>query len=76
MNVGFHNFLYQREDLAQGSMHEKGLAFDVTVTSEIPWEANPTKETPDNLLEKIMNECATVDEAITYFHKYNCRYPA
>jgi len=57
-------------------MHEKGLAFDVTVTSEIPWEANPTKETPDNLLEKIMNECATVDEAITYFHKYNCRYPA
>ena len=68
VNVGFD------DDFAQGGMNEKGLAFDAATVTEIPWEADPEKETPKNLPGKILDECATVEEAIAYFHKYNCKH--
>lgn len=76
VNVGFHSLFGKREDFAQGSMNERGLAFDAAVVVKVPWEADPNKETPDNLLEKIMNECSTVAEAVEYFERYNCEYLA
>lgn len=66
VNVGFE------KSFAQGSMNEKGLAFDGAALSEVPWEADPDKPTPDNLIEVVMNECATVEEAIRYFEEQNC----
>ena len=74
INVGFHNSLGVREDFAQGSMNEAGLAFDAAVLAKVPWEPDPGRETVDNLPDKIMDECATVAEAVTCFEKYNCRY--
>ena len=70
VNVGF------QDDFAQGSMNEKGLSFDAAALQEVPWEPDPDKETPRNLIEKIMNECATVEEALAYFEKYNSRFMA
>ncbi|MEM6793422.1 MAG: carcinine hydrolase/isopenicillin-N N-acyltransferase family protein [Acidobacteriota bacterium] len=65
VNVGFGN------KFTQGSMNEKGLSFDAAVVPDEPWSEDPAKETPGDLLEKIMNECATVEEALAYFRKYN-----
>ncbi len=70
VNVGF------RDDFAQGSMNEKGLAFDAAVVAEVPWGADPAKPTPKNLLDRIMNECATVEEALAYFGRFNCAHLA
>lgn len=68
VNVGFY------DKFAQGSMNEKGLAFDAATLPELPWEEDPAKETPKNLIEKIMDECASVEEALAYFERYNCRH--
>lgn len=68
VNVGFD------DQFPQGSMNEKGLAFDCATVQKLPWKADPQKETPRNLIEKIMDECQTVAEAIAYFEKYNCRH--
>lgn len=76
VNFGFHGMFGRRENFAQGSMNEKGLAFDAAVAAKVPWNEDPEKETPDNLLEKIMDECSTVAEAVEYFRKYNCRHLA
>ncbi|GJM27290.1 MAG: hypothetical protein DHS20C16_37050 [Phycisphaerae bacterium] len=70
VNVGFS------DKFAQGSMNEKGLSFDCASLPEVPYTPDPEKETPKNLLEKIMNECATVDEAIGYFQRFNCSHLA
>jgi len=68
VNLGFD------DRFAQGSMNEKGLAFDAMALQKVPWKADPSKETPQNLIEKIMNECQSVEEALLYFDKYNCRH--
>ncbi|PCJ52056.1 MAG: hypothetical protein COA73_16625 [Candidatus Hydrogenedentota bacterium] len=68
VNVGFDT------GFAQGSMNEKGLAFDGAAVSPIAWEPDPDKKTPKNLVEKIMNECGTVAEAIQYFETYNAPF--
>lgn len=70
VNVGF------RDDFAQGGMNEKGLSFDAAALQRVPWSEDPKKKTPRNLLEKIMNECATVAEAVEYFETYNSRHLA
>jgi len=70
VNVGFD------DDFAQGSMNEAGLAFDSSALNEVPWQADPDKNTPRNLLEQIMNECATVEEVLAYFERYNCTHLA
>lgn len=66
VNLGF------ADRFVQGSMNEKGLAFDAAVVAEVPYEKEPGKKTPKNLIEKIMNECATVEEALPYFERYDC----
>mgnify|MGYP002624180182 CR=1 FL=1 len=68
VNVGFET------DFAQGSMNEAGLAFDSAALPEVHWESDPDKETPNNLIERIMYECATVTEAIEFFETYNCKH--
>ncbi len=70
VNLGFD------DRFAQGSMNERGLAFDSTALPAVPWTPNPNQETPRNLIEKIMNECATVAEALSCFEKYNCPHLA
>jgi hypothetical protein len=66
INVGFD------KSLAQGSMNEKGLCFDSTALPQVPWKGDLLKQRPKNLLDKIMDECGTVSEAIAYFRKYDC----
>ena len=70
VNVGFDS------GFAQGSMNEKGLSFDSAALPEVPWVEDPDKKTPKNLLEKIMNECATVEDALSRFKQYNCKHLA
>jgi hypothetical protein len=70
VNVGFS------EGFAQGSLNEAGLCFDAAALPKVPYEEDPDKKTPRNLIEKIMDECATVEEAIAYFGRYNCPHLA
>lgn len=63
-----------KDHFMQGGMNEKGLCFDAAVVTKIPWTLDPAKKTPKNLLEKIMEECATVAEALSYFQQYNCKH--
>lgn len=70
VNVGF------ADRFVQGSMNERGLAFDAAVVAEVPWTPNPELATPKNLVEQIMDECATVDEAIARFETHNCTHLA
>jgi len=68
VNFGF------KDRFAQGSMNEKGLCFDCATVPEISFEADPSKKDTKNLLEKILDECATVEEAKKYFEEYNCTH--
>ncbi len=70
VNFGFN------DHFAQGSMNEKGLAFDAAVVGEVPWEPDPAKKEVDNLLELIMDTCGTVKEALALFETYNCKHLA
>lgn len=70
VNFGF------ADKFAQGSMNEKGLAFDAAVVAEIPWEPDPAKKDVKNLLELIMDTCGTVEEALALFDAYNCKHLA
>ena len=70
VNVGFN------DDFAQGSMNERGLAFDSAVVNSIPWPESEGKEAPHNLLELVMNSCGTVTEALAMFERYHCRHLA
>ncbi len=66
---GFGNFF------PQGGMNEKGLAFDGFAT-----DPNKVKNSLDkpvftgNLSDKVMSECATVDEVLEMFGKYNLAF--
>ena len=68
VNVGFET------DFAQGSMNEAGLCFDGAALQPVPWEADPDKPTPKNLVEDIMDTCTTVDEAIQQFKANNAPF--
>lgn len=68
INLGF------ADRFVQGSLNERGLAFDAMALPPVPWQADPNKESPSNLIEKIMNECETVEQALQYFEKFNCRH--
>jgi choloylglycine hydrolase len=74
--LGRVNFGFKGDRFAQGSMNEKGLCFDAAVTAEIPWLPDPAKKDTENLLERIMDTCATVDEAEALFRTYNCKHLA
>lgn len=70
VNVGFDTAF------AQGGMNEAGLAFDATALPKVPWKPDPGKKTPANLPDRILRECATVEEALAYFERFNCRHLA
>jgi hypothetical protein len=70
VNFGF------KDRFAQGGMNEKGLCFDAAVTAEVPWAPDPAKKDTKNLLEIIMDTCATLDEAVALFEQYNCKHLA
>lgn len=70
VNFGF------KDGFAQGSMNEKGLCFDAAVVPEIPWTPDPAKKDTKNLLELILDTCATVDEAEALFRQFNCKHLA
>ncbi len=58
----------------QGGMNEKGLFFDWLLISEEPnnWKRDSLKKDVNgNLSERILAECATVEEALKYYERYN-----
>ena len=63
--VGFDNFF------PQGGINEKGLAFDFNALPEAP--LNPHTELPErgDIIKKIYQTCATVEEAIALIKKHN-----
>jgi len=59
----------------QGGMNEKGLVFDGFATS--PNKVKKSLDKPafsGNLMDKVMSECATVDEALEIFGRYNLAF--
>jgi hypothetical protein len=66
---GFDNFY------PQGGMNEKGLVFDGFATSPNKIKKSLNKPTyGTNLMDKVMSECATVDEALKIFDRYNLKF--
>jgi len=66
---GFDNFY------PQGGMNEKGLVFDGFATA--PHKVTKSLNKPTfggNLMDKVMSECATVEEALRIFDKYNLQF--
>ncbi len=66
---GFDNFY------PQGGMNEKGLVFDGFATSPNKVKKSLDKPTyGSNLMDKVMSECATVDEAIEILDRYSLKF--
>lgn len=66
---GFDNFY------PQGGMNEKGLVFDGFATA--PHKVTKSLNKPvygGNLMDKVMSECATVEEALKIFDPYNLEF--
>jgi hypothetical protein len=66
---GFDNFY------PQGGMNEKGLVFDGFATA--PNKVKKSLDKPafsGNLMDKVMSECATVNETLEIFSKYNLAF--
>jgi len=74
VNLGFQSAFGQIDDFAQGSMNERGLAFDATVVPEVAYGGDAEKAVKQHLLDEIMETCGTVDEAVAMFAKFNCPY--
>ncbi len=56
----------------QGGMNDQGLFFDAVAGYKTDWKTSPKRlDYEGNLNRKIMEECATVEEAITVYDKYN-----
>ena len=66
---GFDNFF------PQGGMNEKGLVFDGFASE--PYRVKYSLDKPifsGNLMDKVVSECATVDEALEMFDKYSMAF--
>jgi len=56
----------------QGGMNDHGLFFDAVAGYKTDWKKSPKRlDYAGNLNRKIMEECATVEEAISVYNKYN-----
>ena len=56
----------------QGGMNDQGLFIDANALSHTGWKPAPGKPTfQGNLMDHILEHCATVNEAIAFFKKYN-----
>ena len=70
-NFGMLYFDFASEKTAQGGMNTAGLFFDGTRTPFAPYNDNDLKEDCNCYIwKKILEECATVDEAVSYVQKY------
>lgn len=68
---GMLYFDFASEKTAQGGMNTAGLFFDGTRTPFAPYEENGSKQDCKCYIwKKILEECATVDEALNYVEKY------
>jgi hypothetical protein len=68
---GMLYFDFASEKTAQGGINTAGLFFDGTKTPFAPYNDNETKEDCKCYIwKKILEECATVDEAVRYAEKY------
>ncbi len=66
---GFDNFF------PQGGMNEKGLFFDGFASEPYRVKYSPDKPNfPGNLVDKVVSECATVEEALEMFDKYSMAF--
>ncbi len=64
--VGFDNMF------AQGGMNDQGLFIDANALSPTGWEPIEGKPTFQGaLMDRILAECATVEDAIAFCNKYN-----
>ena len=75
---GFDETVIHGSWVSEGGMNEKGLFFDVTATEEVKVEVPADSEKPvyggwDLIRERIMFECATVEEALEMLARY--QYP-
>jgi len=58
--------------LAQGGMNDQGLAIDGNGLDETGWQRDPNKEDfRAGPIDYILAHCATVDDAIRFFERYN-----
>jgi hypothetical protein len=56
----------------QGGVNEKGLFFDAAATQRLPLKQSAGKpRCPHDILDKLLRECATVDEAVALFERYS-----
>ena len=68
---GMLYFDFASEKIAQGGMNTAGLFFDGTRTPFAPYNENDLKkDCKCYIWKKILEECATVDEAVRYVMKY------
>jgi len=69
---GYYPIYCPEEATKQGGMNEKGLFYDGLSLPPVPIHISSDKPVyTGNLMEKILEECATVDEAINILSKYN-----
>jgi tetratricopeptide (TPR) repeat protein len=56
----------------QGGMNDQGLFFDAVAGYKTDWKESPKRiNYAGNLNRKVMEECATVEAAISVYNKYN-----
>ena len=68
-------FFGMGRNLHQGGMNEKGLFFDCVATGPAGKTLPRTKpDCPGGLLEKVLEDCATVPEVIKLFEKYDSTF--
>jgi tetratricopeptide (TPR) repeat protein len=59
-------------DFAEGGMNEQGLFIDANALEETGWKADSTKPNiPSSTVDYILAHCATVEEVIDLFKRYN-----
>jgi len=57
---------------AQGGMNDQGLFIDANAIAPTDWKSTEGKPTfTGSLMDQILTECATVEDAVAFFEKYN-----
>ena len=63
------------DSFPQGGMNDQGLVFDYMATQPLEAKDSRHKEKYNgDLMQKVMRECATVDEALKLIDKFNLQY--
>ena len=55
----------------QGGMNDQGLFFDGMMTEPLPLKKTEGKPPPHDLLDRMLRECATVDEAVKFLDQFH-----